>query len=208
MFVEEGRENLLSSGIAIQYLKQRKVTAQQVKDFRIGYSGRGMEIEGKKVFGGYLLLPLINRYQEVVGYITRSIKGRKGYYKTFFDPEGSKGFMFGEHLALEPAYGASTLVVVEGVFDALSVQRYCPAVVAMLTSRLSKAQLNIVSRYVKKVVYVPDNDETGQESRENFLKYNSRKFNIVTPQYNFKDPADWFTEDPEEFAKFWAGIAQ
>lgn len=206
-FIAYSQHFLLKDKDAILYLKSRGVTSKQVADFKIGYSGPGFKIGETEVYAGYLIFPLVDEYGSVIGFSTKSVKGGKGYYKILFD-ETKEGFLFGINLAIEPMYNSRTVAIVEGIFDTINVQQFFPAVLGMITSGLRQKQKQVLDRYIERVIYVSDNDSTGQESRSKFLKYNATKYNITVPDYPYKDPSEWYKNRPQEFKDFWTGLKE
>ena len=147
-----------------------------------------------------------DEYGEFIGVVSRGLEASNfRYMKTLFD-ESKKGFLFGIHNAIESIYKTKSVLVVEGVFDLLAVQPFFPASVAMLTSGLSSAHKDVLDRYVKKIIYVPDNDSAGQESYNNLIKFCSKRYEIIKVDYKYKDLSAWLEADKSTFSSYFTDL--
>jgi DNA primase len=196
------QKDLTCSASALQYLKSRHVSFRQVQQYRIGYISRFTALEGldKTLFPDNLLFPMLNEFQEPVGVVTRSLKEGYGYSKHVFDKEGaSKRFLFGLEQALPHIYKHGTVLCVEGIFDLLAVEPYFPASIAMLTSRLSREQQDVLFRYVDRILFMGDSDRAGREAAQHATKYVSKRFSVSVIPVQTKDPSGWRSQHPDAF---------
>lgn len=217
-------EDLVTSPEAIQYLKSRKITSKQVDLFRIGYIKYNYVLsdltrvtddkqeEPLKLYRGSLLFPLLDEYGELVGVLLRNLtpSGTQNPYTKIifnkFDPLAKK-FLCGLYQSLDYVYTSKTILLTEGIFDMLAVQRYFPATAAILTANVSQEQKSLLKRYVDKILYVPDNDKTGRKASINIKKYFSDSFRITTLEgYAYKDYSEWLKNDPKGFEVYFQDL--
>lgn len=202
MFLEyiasKGHENLARHPDAVQYLASRNVTAEDVRRFRLGYTGvvlvpddgseerkrflaethKGRDFERKIIF------PLTDSLGRVVGLAGRSIISKD--FKIFATEEAKyQGFFVGLSQALPSAYEKKRIYVVEGAFDLLAFWRAFPNVVASITSGMNEPQHDVLSMYCDSIVLCLDNDEPGQLGTRKALQWK----NVMSMSLGYKDPA-------------------
>jgi DNA primase len=190
------------------YLKSRGVSSKQVREYRLGLTPTKVNIEGHEgvyLVGNRIVIPMIDEYHRVRGFCLRSIStpGSKNSHHKIYTGD-SKGYLYGIHNAVEHMYRTGSVLVVEGPFDLFAVQPYFPACVAMLTSNLSKKQREILKRYVKHIYFVPDNDPTGRDSKEQALKFLSRDFEVSVVDSKWKDLSEWRSKNKEEVEDYFS----
>jgi len=139
---------------AKKYLEERKISPD----------GLGYVFDRKSEYNERIIIPFIEN-DEIVYFIARSFTGSKLRYRN--PVIDSSGFVFNIDKIREE------LVIVEGVFDALSFNSEIQIATAMLTSRISDKQVNkILEKEPRTIIFAPDNDLTGKET----LEYNIKKF--------------------------------
>lgn len=206
-FIPYTQSMILKNSSAVDYLKNRKVIANQLKEFNIGFSGTGFSYKGVDVYSSRLTFPMIDEYGKVIGVLSRSIKkDDTRYLKGLFD-SSKEGFLFGINTAVEEMYRTKTVLLVEGVFDLIAVRPYFKSSLAMLTSGLSFSQKDVLDRYIRTIIYVPDNDEAGQNSFENLKKFCSSRYEIVKVDYNYKDLSEWLSKDKDSFSGYFKDLS-
>jgi 5S rRNA maturation endonuclease (ribonuclease M5) len=136
------------------YLAARGLTSHTARTFGIGlYGGHGL-------LRGRIVIPIHNASGELIAYAGRAVDGHEPKYQF---PAGFRKslVLFNLHRALKT--GASTVIVVEGFFDALAVhQAGHPAVVALMGSALSRPQADLLTTHFDRVLLMLDGDEAGR----------------------------------------------
>jgi DNA primase len=189
------KEQLLKSKEAKDYLlKERKIPAQAVKEFDIGFAPKDdslvkwAEKNGyledliklghiKKGYGYYdtlrgrVVIPITDRSGRVLGFAGRLIeKNEKApkYLYTSYLPKSK--VLFGLDKAIDTLRDKKTLVITEGVFDVIRMHsKGIRNVVASLGAGLSLEQANILKglqnkELLDKVVLAYDRDEAGAKA--------------------------------------------
>jgi DNA primase len=147
------------------YLKQRGIDSVLADQFGIGfYAGAG-------IMSGRVVIRIHNQHGSLVGYAGRSINGAKPRYRF------PRGFQKSSELYnLHRCIGTS-VVLVEGFFDALSVVRAGFDAVALMGVALSEQQKMLLLRRFSEVVLLLDGDDAGRRATERIrdaLKYDVR----------------------------------
>lgn len=135
------------------YLTSRGVTPDAVRTFGLGlYTGKGL-------LRGRIVIPIHNASGELIAYAGRDLDGREPKYRF---PAGFRKslVLFNLHRAM--ATKASTVVVVEGFFDAIAVHQAGSPVVALMGSTVSRHQVDLLSAHFDRVVLMLDGDEAGR----------------------------------------------
>ena len=207
---------------AIDYLKGRGYSEEEIKDMELGFYPSQKELEAY----------IINRVSTVSIVNTLKAFGLTGKDKRlgdthkvvipYRDPAGRlKGFIVRTVAKAEPKYlftyglekdtlfnlhearGQDTLIVVEGFLDALiATQRGLKGVVGVGLASLTEAQLdNALRCRVKSFVLALDNDEEGQKETERALDLIDRKglkASVVTLPEGYKDPDEVINGNKEK----------
>lgn len=133
------------------------------KDFE-GCFGLGVEDVGLVTEG--FIIPVLDSSNRVLFYINYNwerVEGRH-YINVFPDRLGELKTnikMFGAH-NLEKGLKEGWVVVVEGIFDAIRLESEGIPAVALMGSKLMRYHQLFLERF-EKVVYIPDNDTTGEQ---------------------------------------------
>jgi len=140
-----------------------------------------------------LVLPLHHLDETLLGFNTRGLSHKvydKYLVNTYKEP-----FFFGAPLAAQAIWESKKVLLVEGPFDFFPVQRLCPHTLALTTARLSQAQINYLSFFVKEVYTLFDSDEAGDIGRKNayfgFKPYGIPVRHLKLPQAS-KDPGAFY----------------
>lgn len=130
---------------ALKYLKDRSIDSDG-----LGY------IFGKSEYNERIIIPFYEN-KEIVYFIARSFTDSKLRYK---NPKMDRGEIVFNIDDIE-----DEVVIVEGVFDALSFNRKKQIATAMLTSKISRGQVaKILDKEPSRLIFVPDNDSTGEKT--------------------------------------------
>jgi len=184
----------------------RGVSDEQIETFGIGYVGRDLpEVMLPETFVRWagdklddcFVLPITNAIGEIRGLQFRHVeRGRSGYMDFLSEQEEAVGFGLAQ--AMESVWTREEVVLVEGAFDALPIQRVMPAVTATLTARVTEPFVRLLRRLVRRVWIGYDNDPTGNRAYQRFLSQYGRDFDIRRLTYPkalsggkpAKDPGD------------------
>jgi len=148
-----------------EYGAKRGLTAETIGNF-----GAGLCLS-KGMFSGRYIVPLHDEQGQLIGYAGRSIDDTEPKY---LFPPGDKGFaksrlLFGLHRLLEKKAAIPWVVVVEGVFDAMTVEQAGYPCVALLGSSLSKGQEELLCRHFDQVILLFDGDDAGRSATDDCL---------------------------------------
>ena len=173
------------------YLKQRGLTAEAIKEFALGFCSGG-------IMKGRIAIPVHNEKSELVAYVGRAVDAEteeEGKYK--FPSGFQKSYVvYNLHRAIQHAQQG--LILVEGFFDALAIwQAGFKNVCALMGSKMSEYQEDLILSTTDKVILMFDADQTGWECTEDVLKRLAPKIYIKIAQL----PPDKFQPDeltPEE----------
>jgi hypothetical protein len=135
------------------YLVSRGVTPPTIRTFGLGlYTGKGL-------LRGRIVIPIHNACGELIAYAGRTINGHEPKYRF---PAGFRKslVLFNLHRAI--ATKASTVLVVEGFFDAIAVHQAGYPVVGLMGSTVSRHQADLLTGSFDRVVLMLDGDEAGQ----------------------------------------------
>lgn len=204
------------------YIYSRGITDSTIRDFQIGWCPSNWNGE-IKWWNHRLMVPLIDSHNNYISFhtriITKSIKDRFGnifileentnkvikeifvngekkeYNKTWFHGIFEKScFLFGMNVTKSYIEESNYVIVVEGIFDALSLyENGIKNVVAVLGSSLTQHQMCLLSRYCDKQIYLFDRDEGGYTGTERAIKKNLFDTRILMLPDNY-DPHEWILQ--------------
>ena len=184
-----------------KYCKKNEIDNQDLK--RLGF----MSSNDNFLFKNRILFPILNIRTEVVAFGGRALddfgpkylnssesllyKKNKNFYFTrdFISSIKKKGYVF----------------LVEGYFDVLALNKLGYSNVASPSgTALSSQQLEVLSRYTKKILLCFDNDEAGLAATERVLELrnqigNKLEINCLNLPQNYKDLSELFENNPESF---------
>jgi len=196
--IDKLHHSIYHHGVALNYLKNRKVTDEEIKEFKLGYSHmvaavddgsedynlfkdetyRGKVLEKKIVF------PIYNMLGNPIGLLGRSIENKE--FKLYLTLEAKfSGAFFGLCSALPHIYETGRVFVVEGPFDFFAFRKVFPNVVGDLTAELTEAQYEILSFFAEEIITVFDSDNPGRMAAERAKR---QWPGIKTLSLGYKDP--------------------
>ena len=146
-------------------------------------------------------------YGKRLGYLTyfvgdaASLVGRTKYKHTV---EVRGTFLYNEHILPGLFYGKPVMVV-EGVFDALSTIQAGIPTVAATTNELTKYRLLKLYRYTNKIQFWMDSDKAGQDGMDRTIK-EIKKLKLpiqyrIFDEHRYKDANEFLQGNPEEFSE-------
>jgi DNA primase len=184
-----------------KYCKKNEINNDDLK--RLGF----MSSNGNFLFKNRILFPILNIRTETVAFGGRALedfgpkylnssesllyKKNKNLYFTsdFISSIKKKGYVF----------------LVEGYFDVLALNKLGYSNVASPSgTALTTQQLELLSRYTKKLLLCFDNDEAGLAATERVLELrnqigNNLEINCLNLPHDFKDLSELFENNPESF---------
>ena len=152
------QKQLLADQLARDYLAKRGFGQETVQAFGIGYDSEENSI----------VIPINDGYGKPVGFSRRFLEPGTGpkYKNSRNDEVFNKGHLL-YNLDMARKHAAASLIVLEGYFDVLSAwQSGYKNSVAICKDTLTEDQAGLITKICKgkRVVLVPDNDETGMKS--------------------------------------------
>lgn len=157
-------------------------------------------------FRDRLMFPLTNQRGVVVGFSGRSLNPEEKTAKYINSPETEvyhkSELLFGYSQLHRFIREKEEIILVEGEFDALSsFQAHVNNTCAIKGSALTEAQLKLLSRSVKRIIFALDNDKAGQEATKRAITM-ARDYDIslrVILLTGGKDPDDIARENPKSW---------
>ena len=157
---------------AYKYLTdQRKLNEDTIRLFNLGYVSQegevyvGADFTGKlpvldKRFYHSTMFPIFDMFGECVAVSVRPLgPTQTKYINTVYE---KSEHLYGLNITWQDCMREGTVYVVEGNISLLQMyQAGVKNCVAMLGSKLSVRQVCLLSRFVKKIVLVPDSDKAG-----------------------------------------------
>lgn len=184
---------------ALAYLKSRRVTAEDVTRYRLGYGKvvppapggtPDMDRFNKETYRGRafesrISLPIQDSLGRVLGIAGRTVDTKS--FKVYATDEAKyTGFFFGLYQALPHIMKENRVFVVEGFFDVIAFSKVFPNVVASITAGMNESQHDQLAMYCDNIVVCFDSDKPGQEGTEKALRW-SGVSSVSLGDY--KDPA-------------------
>jgi len=184
-----------------KYCKNNEITNQDLK--RLGF----MSSNDNFLFKNRVLFPILNIRTEIVAFGGRALddfgpkylnssesllyKKNKNLYftKDFISSIKKKGYVF----------------LVEGYFDVLALNKLGYSNVASPSgTALTTQQLEVLSRYTKKILLCFDNDEAGLVATERVLELRNQvgsklEIHCLNLPVQYKDLSELFENNPESF---------
>ncbi len=223
-------KNLTKSSVALEYLKNRRVSAQMIREFGLGYADESnslMELLAEKfseerilesgiarkneygvtpIFKDRIIFPIFNFKNEIIAFGGRQL-GSWGP-KYINSPETmiyqKKENLYGIQIARKNITNKA-IFLVEGYLDVISMhQNGYKNTVATLGTALTDEQAKILSRLASNVFILYDSDEAGQKAAKKALELietNGASCRVITLDEE-KDPDEFFRKKtPADFYK-------
>jgi DNA primase len=146
---------------------------------------------------GCVVLPLTSYSGAVVGFQTRSIQGK--VFDSFSLSRRPEGYFFGAASNMGPIWSTRKVVVVEGPFDHLVIERLVTRnVVALITNTANRVQTKFFRRFVESVDLLLDKDVAGRDGAESLQAKLQGGPYVRTVKFDVKDPSGARCKDPNE----------
>jgi len=136
------------------YLENRGITKEEIKQWEMGVVSGNQTHKEFLPYRNWIYIPIIQN-GVFENYFLRSPFNNRKIYGKF----PRKNLLFGLDSCTDYS---KTIYVVEGIFDMIFLRKIRVQVVAALSNRLHKEQLELLKKY-KRVVLVPDADSPGFE---------------------------------------------
>jgi DNA primase len=227
-------DRLLSApdaAVARKYLRERGLTGEEVRAFRIGWAPEGWDTMVKAlklpdadvrdtglgylnknerqtdVFRGRILFPIFDANGDAVGFGARVMPGGDGpkYLNT---PETvlyqKSKLLYALNWSKARIVNDDRAIVCEGYTDVIGFARAgIPAAVATCGTALTTEHVKLLRRYARKLVLAFDADSAGQAAAERFYQW-EKEHDLEVTVADLPpgvDPADLASTDPERLAK-------
>lgn len=151
---------------------------------------------GKRIHGS-IVFPLTSYSGNIVGFQTRSIKGKS--FDTFLCSKRPEGFFFGTSANIHSIWSSKEVMISEGPSDQLILERLVSdKVLAITTSSPNLSQIRFLKRFVKRVLLCLDLDKAGRDGASSFISKYGSNFDIVDVNYRH---ASYTAKDPNDLWK-------
>jgi len=197
-------------------IEQRKLNEDTIRTFNLGYVSETGETYIVADFTGKLpamdkrfyhstMFPIFDMYGVCVGVSVRPLgPTQTKYINTAYD---KSEHLYGLSITQAKCLQEQTVYVVEGNISLLQMyQAGIKNCVAMLGSKLSVRQVCLLSRFVKKIVLVPDSDKAGMKLIEKVKENIPVKLYDADVKFTYiqlptgQDPDDYFkTNSKQDF---------
>lgn len=183
---------------ALEYVRRRGFTDEEIKKYRIGYAPKNNIIANKfaeskflipsglcrrgdyglyDFFRDKLMFPIFNAHGRIVAFSGRSLDGSEPKYINTTDTDifHKRQTVFGFNFAREAIHRANRSIVVEGQIDAIKMQvNGFPETVAPLGTALTEDHIALLCKSNRNITFCFDGDAAGQKAA-------ARACNIVMP---------------------------
>ena len=183
---------------ALEYVRRRGFTDEEIKKYRIGYAPKNNIIANKFAeskflipsglcrrgdYGMYdffrdkLMFPIFNAHGKIVAFSGRSLDGSEPKYINTTDTDifHKRQTVFGFNFAREAIHRANRSIVVEGQIDAIKMQvNGFGETVAPLGTALTEDHIALLCKSNRNITFCFDGDGAGQKAA-------ARACNIVLP---------------------------
>jgi len=153
-FFKDGNLGLFGN-MALEYLRERLISEEYIQEM-------GYVFNSSSEYHNRIFIPFYEN-GEIVYYICRDFTGTS--YLRYANPHkiNSKQFVYNIDRLQD------TLFICEGIFDVLSIRNIVGT--ALLSANLGEIQAKkIMERAPKNIIFVPDNDETGDKTLDDNVK--------------------------------------
>ena len=215
--------NLKNSSQCIEYLKDRGLTGEDVRKYRLGYfpqsvkkltqhvspkllnSANIADVVGYSRFRDYyyLTIPIFSEYGEPVGISGRALlkdeeRQMLNLPKYLNSSYKKANILYGLNHSAPYILDKKNVYVVEGYFDFIAMDKNgVKNTVAICGTAFSKNHLVKLSRYTKRITFILDSDDAGQKSMSSIYK----KFSSYGIALDFLSFTDGSKDAGEYFSK-------
>jgi DNA primase len=197
-FINKLHDSLFHHNAALEYLKSRKLTEDEIREYKIGFS-RVVDVvdDGSedyaffkdetykgRAFENKITFPIYDLLGNPAGLLGRAINSKD--FKLYLTLESKYlGAFYGLPQALSHIYATGRVFTVEGPFDYFAFKRVYPNVVGTLTAELTDIQYEMLGFFAEDIVAVFDSDKAGRNATERAQK---KWPNVKSISLGYKDP--------------------
>jgi len=201
------KSKLKTSEAALNFIKERGLDLELVKEFEIGFSAddclKDLKREtlyslglvnksGEENNKNRLMFPIRDEFDRLVGFNGRSLDAGKLEGKYRLSPEYAGFFksqlLYNFHRAKNEIKKANNVYVVEGVLDAIAMhQSGIKNVVCVLGTDISRYQVELLSKYTRNFTLVYDGDMTGFKKTIKSAHQIKLVMEQIDPTFNSKE---------------------
>lgn len=186
--------------------KLTKVHNEESKIFKLKTSGAGIRFGKTEKLLDYIpereslydfwsdnkyfwIIPMEIKPFEVYGF---TLRGYDHHEYNLFRNADIPTVLFGMYDFENFKFGTDTIILTEGIKDALVLKQIYPYVLALNTSGLTQNSYNFVKGLTKKFILVYDNDKAGRESTEKDMEtLKADRCRVNTVNLRYKDPGKY-----------------
>lgn len=151
---------------------------------------------GKRIVGS-IVLPLTDYSGSCVGFQVRSLSTKA--YDTFAIKRRPLGYFFGTSASINSIWAKRSVILTEGAFDQLLIERLVhPNVLALTTSSIGRSQAKFLHRFVNTVWWCADLDSAGRKGLKTLLDFHGQGLDIRDVKYPKIMVAGKMCKDPGE----------
>jgi len=182
------------------------------------YDGEGNSQEykiGKRIIG-HIVLPLTDYSGSCIGFQVRSLTNKS--YDTFVIRRRPFGYFFGTSVSIHSIWAKKSVILTEGAFDQLLMERLiAPNVLALTTSTVGRTQAKFLHRFVNTIYWCADLDNAGRKGLKSLIHFHGNEIDIRDVKYPkirkpggvCKDPGEiWKKVGDQEFRSIFANLIQ
>jgi DNA primase len=163
----------LGSARATSYFQGRKITADSMEKFSLGYS------ENRDM----VTVPVHSPEGILVGFVGRSVEGKE-FKNTPGLPKSKVLFN------LHRVKSSSKVFVVESSFDVIRLDQVGMPAVATLGANVSNIQVDLLRKYFNNIYVIADNDEAGGNMKGRIIEKIGSRVSVVQIDGKYKDIGD------------------
>jgi len=157
---------------------------------------------------GHIVLPLTDYTGSCIGFQVRSLSGKD--YDTFAVSCRPFGYFFGTASSVHSIWAKKSVILTEGAFDHLVLERLiAPNVLALTTSTIGRAQAKFLHRFVDIVYWCADLDDAGRKGLKSLVHFHGSEIDIRDVKYPKigKDPGKiWQKVGDDKFRSIFAEL--
>lgn len=150
---------------------------------------------------GHIVIPLTDYSGSCIGFQVRSLTGKA--YDTFAIRRRPYGYFFGTSVSIHSIWAKRSVILTEGAFDQLLMERLvAPNVLALTTSTIGRSQAKFLNRFVDVVWWCADLDDAGRKGLKSLVHFHGTGLDIRDVKYpKIKKVSGGLCKDPGEIWK-------
>jgi DNA primase len=178
---------LLRDEEAMSFLYARGILREEIEKYNLGVT----TYEGNK----RISIPICDEFGSAIGFSYRAIGDIKPKYVNSKNDHMfvKSDILWGLSNVKNEIRNCGYVVIVEGYFDAIALQRHGIPAVAIMTASISENQAKLITKYTKSAIIFMDNDEGGFQNQNliaDRLFESGLTAKIVIHDFGKRDPDD------------------